>query len=167
MSASLSGVATSRSDRFRSPPDASAAFVTRVALRWRGLATSDATRCSWPASSRVGERTTAFTPAETRFHVPDILKHCYFASLVELIKGHVITPTRRLNPPCYYKISPPSSGFLSGSSSALRIPIMMGRRKASVLPDPVGAMANTSRPPMMAGMAWRWMGEGSVTPSSL
>ena len=36
----------------------------------------------------------------------------------------------------------------------------MGSRKAMVLPLPVLAMPMRSRPDMMAGMAWVWMGVG-------
>lgn len=41
----------------------------------------------------------------------------------------------------------------------------MGRRKASVLPEPVGAQANTSLLDIKAGMACRCMGVGWAKPS--
>lgn len=40
----------------------------------------------------------------------------------------------------------------------------IGRRKASVLPLPVFAIPIRSRPDMMAGIAWAWIGVGFSKP---
>ena len=41
---------------------------------------------------------------------------------------------------------------------------IIGRPKASVLPDPVGARAATSRPAMMSGITDSWTGKGASIP---
>src|ERR1700759_3079122 len=42
----------------------------------------------------------------------------------------------------------------------------MGNAKAAVLPVPVWAMPQRSRPPRTFGMAWDWIGVGVVYPSA-
>src|ERR1700733_5115145 len=41
----------------------------------------------------------------------------------------------------------------------------MGRAKANVLPEPVGAWPKTSRPESASGTVAAWIGSGSVIPS--
>lgn len=88
-----------------------------------------------------------------------------------------LTTTALMPLPCAWEASPcfPSScPFCSSAAAGCSAPascciscrtrMTRGRRKASVLPEPVGAMASSSRPPSRAEAACRWMGVGSVNP---
>ena len=60
----------------------------------------------------------------------------------------------------------PRTDFGAGMESIASIWVTRGRPKAAVLPLPVCAKPITSPPSSAIGMAWLWIGVGSVIPSS-